>query len=379
MKIYLDNIIFSHQKVGGISTYFYELEKRIISNDLDAYFIEEPGVEQNLLRERLGLTNNVIKRKFCLPPVLSRHLPLRVGKPCGALFHSSYYRSCFQNGIAQITTVYDFNYERFRKGLPGLLHMLQKRIAIRNSDGVICISENTKKDLLHLTGAEDSWRIKVIYLAAGEDFYKCNGIAESKILHEASSYKPYILFVGSRGNHNNFKVVIETFERLLGYKLVIVGGKPLSTVELTRLESALPGRYVHFRGIDNTVLNGLYNMAFCLLYPSRYEGFGIPVLEAMQAGCPVITTNQSSLPEVCGDAGLVVQEITADAIRSEIKNLENELFREEIIQRGFKQAKKFSWDRTFKETVQFYEQVFNAKFGRKDGYKNDSVFKGECG
>ena len=144
-------------------------------------------------------------------------------------------------------------------------------------------------------------------------------------------------------------------------KFVIVGGGRLSDKELRELDDKLTNRYVHLQNIDNQQLNLLYNHAFCLLYPSEYEGFGIPILEAMQAGCPVVTTRASSIPEVCGDAALMVQEICADKFAEEIKKLNDKNIRKEMTDRGFRNAKKYSWDRVYKETVEFYNKILERR------------------
>ena len=120
--------------------------------------------------------------------------------------------------------------------------------------------------------------------------------------------------------------------------------------------------YFHYQGISAEDLNILYNNAFCLLYPSSYEGFGIPVLEAMRAGCPVVSTNLSSIPEVAGDAGLLVNNIKVEEFVKEIEKLEDNEFRDKIIAKGLEQSKKFSWDRCFEETFEFYKEVVGKKF-----------------
>jgi mannosyltransferase len=99
-------------------------------------------------------------------------------------------------------------------------------------------------------------------------------------------------------------------------------------------------------------------MSFCLLYPSSHEGFGIPIIESMKAGCPVISINKSSIPEISGNAAILVNGINKKKFIQSIKLLQNKNLRDKYISKGLKQAKKFSWDKCFKETLKFYSEVY---------------------
>lgn len=144
------------------------------------------------------------------------------------------------------------------------------------------------------------------------------------------------------------------------FELVIVDGSTLTPTEEYNLKK-LPNRYYHLSEPDNKLLNLLYNNAYCLLYPSSYEGFGIPLVEAMKSGCPVVTTNAASIPEVVGDARIVDPHDMRDVLEK-IDSLEDVPFRNEVIAAGYAQARKFSWGKCFDETVGFYEQVFSQRY-----------------
>ena len=281
------------------------------------------------------------------------------------LFHSSYYRTSPAANSANIITVYDFTYEYFRSGLPRLVHHNQKKQAIAKADGVICISDSTKRDLLKFFPQTLLSKIKTIYLSASAE-YKKNSVLD-KLPTEFSEivYKDIILFVGDRSHYKNFDVALKAVQITNEATLVVVGGKPFSESEMRNIRHKLNGRFYHFAKLDNEKLNHLYNMAAALLYPSSYEGFGIPILEAMQAGCPVITSNRSSIPEVCGDAGLMVEEISAERFAEKISLLKNNQFRETVIAKGFHQASKFSWNKTFTDTMDFYTEVYERKFDNR--------------
>jgi glycosyltransferase involved in cell wall biosynthesis len=360
MKVYLDNIVFSLQKAGGISVYFTELISRMLLNNVDVEFIEQTKSRFNIFRNTLSLPPDRIRKELILPLSLMRYLPVGIKNSNRAIFHSSYYRTCNNSNISTIVTVYDFIYEHFRSGLSKYVHCKQKKRAISNADGIICLSENTKNDLIKFYGYIDQSKIKVIHLAASNDFYQLNDhdcTDLNNIYPSITKYK-YIMYIGFRTPYKNFDVAVETVQKLAGYTLVVVGGASLSKDELLLLEKRLPGRHLYLSGVDNTLLNILYNFAFCLLYPSSYEGFGIPILEAMQAGCPVVTTNKSSIPEVCGEAGLMAEDICSDELARLIRLLESMSFREQAIRLGLEQARKFSWDKTYHETMAFYEEVF---------------------
>jgi glycosyltransferase involved in cell wall biosynthesis len=364
MEIYIDNIIFKLQPIGGISVYFAELIRRFLSSELDVKFIEHSSDHTNVLREGLDIRRTMIVPERPLPSSLARYTPIPLKLRERAIVHSSYYRTCYDRNAVNIVTVYDFTYEYFRSGLPRYIHAFMKRRSITNADGVICISENTRQDLLSIHKGTDTNRVAVIPLSANSAFgpSACQRADEiSAHVLDAVRDTKFVLYVGERVHHKNFGVAVEALSRLPNYRLVVAGGAKLSGGEAALLHERLHGRYTYLGKVKVPDLNYLYNKAFCLLYPSSYEGFGIPILEAMQAGCPVISTRLASIPEVAGDAGLLVDRVDADAFVERILSLEDPALRDDVIRAGFAQAGKFSWDRTYRETIQFYEKVASTK------------------
>lgn len=357
MNITYDNIIFSLQKAGGISIYWVELIKRL-QNRQNVFFYENSN--DNIFRKKIQLQT---QKNSNLIIEFYRYFPFLKKLPSKSIFHSSYYRVSLQIDVVNITTVHDFTYEYFRSGLAKYIHTFQKGFSIKRSDGIICVSENTKRDLMKFFPVTEESKIKVIYNGVCKELVKLENpidylVNEFKILRN----KKYILFIGDRSNYKNFDVVIQVIKKLKNYSLVIVGGQDFSEKEKSSM-LMIEHKVYHFKGLSGDKLNILYNNAFCLLYPSSYEGFGIPIAEAMTVGCPVVSTNRSSIPEVAGDAALLVDKLEADNFANKIRKLENYGFRGDLINRGLEQSKKFCWDKCFEETHRFYQDIWKRKFG----------------
>lgn len=360
MKFVFDNIIFELQRVGGISVYWAELISRMPSNVEKHYFgckssnILSARFENMVLRSE-RYSGLFPRRYLQFSPANKVHVG---GKH---IFHSSYIRYSNCAGAINVTTAHDFTYERFVSGPRLWVHAWQKKKAVKKSKGIICVSENTKKDLLHFYPWLKSSSIKVIYNGVGDDFFVVENPVE-RLREYLGSWpdNPYLLFVGDRSDYKNFDSFVGLAKYFPDMSLVVVGGKPFSKNELEKMRG-FDDQFSHFRGISSEVLNYFYNAAHCLVYPSSYEGFGIPVLEAMKAGCPVVATNASSIPEVAGDAALLVNEPTPENLAAEIRRLQDSAFRSEIIEKGFVQAAKFSWDKCFEETYAFYRELWDKE------------------
>lgn len=361
MRLIYENIIYSLQKAGGVSLYWTQLIDRV-SKKSNVVFYEHKN--ENIFRKKINISTI---EETSLSFRLYRYLPFIKKLASKSIFHSSYYRTSLQKDIVKIVTVYDFTYERYKSGLARLIHTLQKKFAIKNADGVICISESTKNDLFKFLPKTTQSKVKTIYISAGEEFYPIkdlkNIIENSKFRNLAN--KKIILYVGDRASaYKNFSLAVDTLSRLPNYILVSIGAGEITNDEQALINKKLSGNFLHYTGIGSDDLNLLYNLSFCLIYPSSYEGFGIPILEAMRAGCPVISTNFSSIPEVAGNAAILVNTINTENFIKSIKLLENLDFRSKLIEAGFIQAKRFSWNKCAEETIDFYKQVSNWKFNK---------------
>ncbi|RYX96534.1 glycosyltransferase [bacterium] len=135
-------------------------------------------------------------------------------------------------------------------------------------------------------------------------------------------------------------------------------GSPLKKSEIDFLNQIIPERWSVESNIDNAKLNSFYNNAFALLYPSSYEGFGIPILEAMKAGTPFIALNNSSIPEVAGNAGILLDSLNIEDFMNALHKIS--LNRLNLIEKGFIQSQKFSWDKCFQQTLKVYNDLYNS-------------------
>lgn len=349
MKIYLDNIAFSGQRSGGVSVVWKNLIQALQKFKPNSFScIEYPFALENICRKELS-GYKVENRN----PRISFYIERRLLSPtikCEQpfIFHSSYYRVCNNKKAINVTTVHDFTYEYYRSGFGKFLHCRQKYNAIRKSDYVICITENTKRDLLKFLPDIDLKKIRVIY----------NGVSDvyRPLRDTVSNMGKFILFVGWRETYKNFRLVVESI-RDLEYNLAIVGS-PLSEEERNYLNEEIgENRYKSFVRISDEMLNELYNTAYCLAYPSEYEGFGIPVLEAQKAGCPVIAYNASSIPEIIGNTPLLLKSVSPFEFREKLELLESNIIREEIITKGFANAERFSWNKMGEEYIKLYDEI----------------------
>jgi len=350
MNIIYDNVIYNLQKFGGISVYWSQLSRRIIKDSsVKTIFLEFDKNNKNISRDFLNIdSSRIIKNNIRFGLVIDRYFNPRNVLTKNTIFHSSYYRFNKNKKAINVVTVYDFTYEKYIRTIKGRIHILQKRRALFKADGIICISENTKNDMLKLYPKLSKKAIKVIYLAHNsEDFYH-NGA--KKDLNS-------VLFVGSRTKYKNFDYAVKIVSGIDKCKLLI-SGNPLTEEETSLLKRELPDRFEVYPYASTEELNLLYNKSLCLLYLSEYEGFGIPVLEAMSSGCPVICLNKSSIPEVAKNAGIMFDKLDIVNIQDSIIKLrENSKYRLSIIQSGFENIEFFSWEKCYKETIDFYQKL----------------------
>lgn len=307
MNVIFDNIIFSLQRFGGISVVWNEL-------------LQRAQADKELNLTELDYRNERLYRRlerYRIPDYMAE-------KP--SVFHSSYFRVLPQAGVHNVTTVHDLTYHFYRKGLPKAVHLWEEARALKHSEAIICISENTKRDLLTFYPWVKEETIHVIYNGVSDDFYPIKNIEK----------KGYLLFIGNSS---------------VGYKRYDIAQE---VAKRTGLE------LVAARNVTSEELNKLYNEALCLLYPSDYEGFGLPILEAQKAGCPVIAQNYSSVPEVIGKGGLIVEHSSTEKIVQQMVEKVNEVQSrpmQGIIAAGIENAKRFSWDNTYEQTKNVYRQL----------------------
>lgn len=229
---------------------------------------------------------------------------------------------------------------------------------IKRANHIIATSQNTRNDLIrYLKILFD--RISVIYNGIDHCIFKQYNIK----LHDS----PYIMYVGSERPRKNLGRLLEAFAKLEKefpeLKLVKAGdfgrSEKYRRGTMRKLESLGITRQVIFvEHIPDLELAHYYSSAALLAYPSLYEGFGLPPLEAMACGCPVVTSNTSSLPEVVGDAGILVNPYDTDSLAQAMRKvLSDDKLREDMIRKGLKRSKEFSWEKTARQTQEVYNKV----------------------
>lgn len=355
MNVVFDNIIFSLQHTGGISVVWRELLQRALKDKrLSVHVLEYPA--DNIQRNELDIPQSMQihpQQRFMERYRVPDYHP---EQPC--VFHSSYFRILRDSNAVNVTTVHDLTYHFYRHGLPKAVHLAQEKYALQHSKAVICISEATKHDLLQFYPFLKAEDIRVIH----------NGVSS---LYTPTKFPnitmfgkgEYLLYVGSRDvDYKNFGVAVE-IARLTHLPLVLAG-PPLMSVESRLLDDLLgQNHWQHFAHISTEQLRVLYSHAFCLLYPSAYEGFGLPVVEAQACRCLPLIQQCSSLPEVAGDGALSVDAETnlsklAMSMAQMVIALRNgRIDKEALLDAGQANAKRFSWDKTYEQTIQLYQEI----------------------
>ena len=242
--------------------------------------------------------------------------------------------------------------------------------SLKKADKIIAISENTKTDITSLIPIL-SQKIAVIPLAADELFTTATSTAtkdDYDILKKYNIQKPYLLFVGMLEPRKNIEGILCAFEEvkkekktsLINLTLIIAGKKGWMYDYIYQYvkEHGLEKKVIFTGYVPDNDLPALYRNALCFLYPSFYEGFGIPVIEAMACGCPVITSNNSSLKEIAADAALLVNPHDVSSIKNAIEQLSTNIHkRKELSLKGKKLAKKFNWQKMAEETKALYNSL----------------------
>lgn len=215
---------------------------------------------------------------------------------------------------------------------------------------MVCVSENTKNDLLRIVPDIDPSKIHVIYNGVSDDY--------RPIQHKPyDRYRNSVLFIGGRSGYKNFEFVVKALSGT-DYRLLICGAE-ITMAEKKSLDTHIPGQYDFIKHPDNTELNRIYNSVHCLAYPSSYEGFGIPVLEAQRAGCPVIALNSSSIPEVMGNTWGMMDRLDESEFKWMLSKLHDTSLRNQTINEGLENSKRFSWKKMANEYISLYNRLLN--------------------
>jgi len=360
MKILYDHQMFLKQKYGGITKYFCELMKNLPegnSYDLSVLFADNQHLKDyNFKKVNFPLPQNDFRGKGRIKTsfynINRSYSKFKIFSNSYDIFHPTYYDPYFLRGLKKpyVITVHDLIEFKFRSQYEteSLIPAMTKIIS--EASRIISISENTKKDLIEMLRIPEE-KIDVIY----------HGYNAPEVRYPQSDLGRYILYVGVRRGYKNFSKLAKAFRELSrqdrDLKLVCAG-QPFIREELEELKRLQIVQKTFVFGASEQRLNELYSNALAFVYPTLYEGFGMPVLEAFSNNCAVCVSSTSSLPEVAGDAAEYFDPTNQDSILDAIKKVVyDEKHRQKVVEEGKKQLKKFSWEKCAAQTVETYERA----------------------
>lgn len=364
MRVALDEQIFAVQRYGGISRLFATLAREYLTADslglhldpmrasvINRYLLDDP-----LLADALG-----VRAARTELAALGRYLSRRPRRSEVDVVHSTFYLPhglADHPGIPKVMTIHDMIPELFPDTRRRLDFLTLKRRYVQKADHIICVSEATRVDLERVYGVPAA-PVTVVHHGVDPSFHP--GAA-----HLPSLPDRYVLFVGNRDGYKDAATLVRAFhgvaQEVPDLTLLFVGGGRLTSAEqkeLTRL--GLQSRVMQVALTDEDMPSAYAHAEICV-FPSRYEGFGLPALEAMSCGTPLVLADASSLPEVGGDAALYFPPgdsvVLAETIRSLIQDGP---LRESLSRRGLDRARGFSWAKTAARTADVYRQVVEGR------------------
>jgi glycosyltransferase involved in cell wall biosynthesis len=360
MRILYDHQVFSLQDAGGASRYHFELIRGL--QQMSGVAIEALLGLNNSVLPFAGLrqtSTRVVSSATRLAPGVIRYVANELRSAALAplhgqfdIYHPTLYRALpWVRRRRVVVTHHDCIHERFPQLFPDADSIIRtKRKLFEQADAILCVSESSRNDLLHFyEGLE-----KKSYVV----YHGFTPLPEGGERMEMD--RPYLLYVGSRSGYKNFGVLLEAFSRsglARDYRLLAVGGGTLTVEEEQKIaELGLRDVVTVVPKAEERLLSRAYRQAALFVYPSLYEGFGFPPLEAMSVGCPVLVHKTSSLPEICGEAAFYFEK-TDELAESLVATLANpaELDRKRSL--GRQQILRYDWKRTAQQTFDVYQGV----------------------
>ncbi|KJE37160.1 hypothetical protein UF64_00290 [Thalassospira sp. HJ] len=364
MKIIYDNDIFTIQRFGGISRYYIELISQIYQEHSQ---YANPKILNGLHRNDYltCASKDLSSGLFYVPNFKGAGYLLSkfnsffntiFSDTVTDIYHATYYRipEGLSPNVKKVITVYDMIHELYPSYFKGNDKTAElKASSIIKADHILAISENTKNDLINIYQISPD-KITVTYL--GVDHFK---VQKQEVVEKEN----FLLYVGPRGGYKNFQNLVIAFADIFrenkNLQLIAFGGGRLSDDEKALIKSLnIPDDSVFQMSGSDSVLKDLYSRALAFVYPSIYEGFGIPPLEAMANGCPVVASKTSSIGEVLGQAALLFDPKDVSDISQKIDNMiASAKVREKYIYSGYQQVKKYTWKKNTQVTLDVYRKL----------------------
>ena len=354
----------------GIGTYIRNLLRHLARLDRESEYIALCRPEDSDDIRALGQNFRPVPNRsphYSWQEQLS--VPFAVLREKPDVFHAPHYVLPPLTPGRRVVTIHDCIHLMFPEYLPYRLATVYARkmmgSATRRADRILTVSESSKRDILRFFPIDPD-RITVIYNAIDERFRTAPPEdAMSRVRERYQLEDPFVLYVGNVKPHKNVERLVDAFalvrqQRSDELKLLIIGDEISKFQTLRRaVHRHQLHRHVRFLGfVGEDMLSVLYRLAGVFVFPSLYEGFGLPPLEAMACGAPVITSNVSSLPEVVGDAALLVDPHSAQDIADAIvRVLSDPSLAAQLRARGLARAAAFSWERSVEKTLQIYKDV----------------------
>lgn len=373
MEVVIDGVVYQSQSRGGISRVFSEVLPRLcdIDETLRITLLTQGRLRQSLPEHRhikhrpvptfeRYLRPNWVWQSV-LPKIKHFTYNLWTGAGEGKIWHSTYYTMPEKWAGYSVATVHDMVFELFPQFYNGPnfdLFRQRKRLSVLRADAVICVSDTTRQDVLRLYEL-DADKVHVIPNAYSDIFRRLDS---TDLPASIQIEQPFLLYIGNRAHYKNFDLLAKAYSlwpRRKEVALVLVGARPISESEQQLMvELAIAKQVKLLKDVDDETLCRLYNSAAVFVYPSLCEGFGIPLLEAMACGCPIVASHIPSTIEVAGNSPIYFDPVEEDDLLNALDIALSQGRNSERIRTGLERVKSYSWDMTAARTLEVYRSVY---------------------